>query len=82
MPSAPMVVPPRQRPKMPISRSDLACYPAIFANTDPTRRDLLEYLAKLVDRRATDPKDDLISTLIAEQVGLLRVTIAHVLAPY
>ncbi|KAL6233640.1 hypothetical protein BDW75DRAFT_241866 [Aspergillus navahoensis] len=32
--------------------------------------DLLNYLAKLVDKRVTDPKDDLISTLIMEQLNL------------
>ncbi|KAL2847416.1 cytochrome P450 55A2 [Aspergillus pseudodeflectus] len=32
-------------------------------------QDLLEYLAKLVDRRATDPKNDLISALIVEQLN-------------
>lgn len=32
-------------------------------------RDLLDYLTKLVKKRATDLKHDLISTLIVEQVG-------------
>lgn len=37
-----------------------------------TPRDILDYLEKLVDKRAYDLKDDIISTLIVEQVRLHR----------
>jgi hypothetical protein len=43
---------------------------------DKHTRDLLKYLDKLVDKRATDLKDDLISTLISEQA---RTTLALIL---
>jgi hypothetical protein len=35
-----------------------------------TNRELLDYIANLVDERVAEPKDDLISKLVVEQVWI------------
>lgn len=41
--------------------------PATIVDVKPTRT-LLDYIGKLVDQRTEEPKDDLISKLVTEQV--------------
>lgn len=38
------------------------------ANYETSHRELLDYIANLVDERVAEPKDDLISKLVVEQV--------------
>lgn len=63
-------VQPQQQPKMPTSELQLTSFEYFDNEAERSvyRRELLAYLGSLVDKRIADPKKDLISTLITEQV--------------
>jgi hypothetical protein len=58
---------PLQQLKMPTSEFQLAHFEH-KTKQSVYQRDLLSYLGSLVDKRIADPRKDLISTLITEQV--------------
>lgn len=63
-------VPQRPKPPMLTSMSSILSIWYLIRNTNGNlaNRELLDYIANLVDERIAEPKDDLISKLVVEQV--------------
>src|SRR5690349_21599934 len=64
---------PQQQPRLKLTSGfNLSCVLGLISDrTFSLYRDLLDYIGKLVDKRMAEPKNDLISKLVTEQVSTI-----------